>query len=215
VFSRILIRMGMRGIGIIVFLLILLFCECLLMGCSSLPFTDKPQQESVRDTNGFSSGNVTSYILEYTNFADALADLVQIEYGGTQNETSNGTFERGILYIRGDKVDATGNASSWMFVVRDGNETSFVTYTHNGRSIAGWSAGFNGTIVPDDKILPVTDLFDRNSAVLSGGQASDSTGSWEVIMEHGNYSLTRSGTEKSRTLVFNATNGVLIASYDT
>jgi len=207
--------MGMRVTGVIVFLLILLFCECLLMGCSSLPFTDKPQQEPARNTNGISSGNVTSYIPEYTNFADALADLVQIEYGGMQNETSNGTFEKGILYIRGNNVDATGNASSWLFVVRDGNETSFVTYTRNGRSIAGWSAGFNGTIVPDDKILPVTNLFDQNSAVLSGGQASDSTRSWEVIMEHGNYSLTRSGTEKSRTQVFNATNGVLIASYDT
>lgn len=205
--------MGIRGTRVVVFSLTLLFCGCMLMGCSSLPFTDRTQQETPQHTVGFSSGNLSTDSPEYTNFADALSDLTQIEYTGTGNATPNVTPEKGILYIRGDDVDSTGNARSWMFVVRNQNDTTFVTYTRNGRSIAGWSAGFNGTIIPEDKIFPIRDLFDQNHAAIFEGQVSNTTGSWDIIMENGNYTLTTHGAGVSRPQTFNATSGVLISAY--
>jgi len=213
VFSRILIRIGMYNRGVIVFLCILLLCGCFIMGCSSLPFSGTPPQEIPRHTVGLSSGNISVYSPDYTNFADALSDLALTEHAGTGNATPDGITENGILYIRGDAVDPTGNASSWLFVVREGNKTSFVTYTPRGKSAAGWSAGFNGTIIPEERMFPIKDLFDQNHAAIFEGQASNLTGSWNIIMENGNYTLSSNGTGVSRTLIFNATNGVLISSY--
>jgi hypothetical protein len=199
--------MGMRGTGVMVFSIILLLCGCLIMGCSSLPSTGTPPAPV-----GFSSGNITSPAPDSANFAFALSDINEIEYAGTGDATSGNTTEPGILYIRGDQVDATGNASSWLFVVRTTNRTSFVTYSHNGRSVTGWNAGFDGTIVPAGKLVPVEQLFEQNSASLSGGLPSDSNTTWDIVMENTTYMLTSHSTGMIRT--FNATSGGQISSYD-
>lgn len=205
--------MGMRARGIFVFSVILLFCGCLIMGCSSVPFIGSPQDTS-RHNGGFSPANFTFASTNTTSFDDAILDLTQIEYAGTGEASPNGTPGKEILYLQGDHVDATGNASSWMFIVRNQNTTFFVTYSHNGRSIADWPAGFNGTPIPMDTMMPIRDLFDENNIAVFGGEATNTTGSWEVIMENGNYTFTPSGTGSSQTQVFNATNGVLISSYE-
>jgi hypothetical protein len=203
----------MRARGFLVFFAVLLFCGCLIMGCSSLPFIGSPQQETPQHNAGFSFTNITFASPDSIRFDDAISDLTQIEYAGTGEAPLNGTPEKEILYLRGDLVNTTGNANSWMFIVRNQNTTFFVTYSRNGRSISDWPAGFNGTAIPMDTMVPLGDLFDENQTALFAGQETNSTGAWEVIMENGNYTLTSMGTGSSRILVFNATSGVLISSY--
>jgi len=206
--------MRMRGTRVAVFSIILLLSGCLIMGCSSLPSASTPQRETPPAAVGFSSGNITSPVPDSANFAYALSDLQQIEYPGTGNAASGNTTEPGILYIRGDRADATGNASSWLFVVRTMNRTSFVTYSHNGRSVTGWDPGFNGTLVPADRLVPVEKLFEQNTETLSGGISPGSNATWDLVMENATYTLTSHSTGTPRTRTFNATSGVLISSYD-
>lgn len=202
--------MGMRGTGGVAFSIVLVLCGCLIMGCT-LP-AGTPQQETPQAAGGFSSGNITTPAPDSPNFAFALSDLSQIDYTGTGEGASNTTAEPGILYIRGDQVDATGNASSWLFVVRSANATSFVTYSRNGRSVTGWNAGFDGTIVPAERLVPVEQIFEQNSAALPGGSPPDSSATWDLVMENATYTLSSHSSGTAHTRTFNATSGVLISS---
>ncbi|MFA7694980.1 MAG: hypothetical protein WCX63_05555 [Methanoregula sp.] len=195
------------------FSLTLILAGCLTMGCSSLPFIGQPQDTSI-DMTGFTSGNQSDNSPDYTNFDSILADIANIEFPESINMSVNGTPEKEILFIQGDGIDMTGNASSWMVAVRYANTTSLVTYDHNSRNVVSWPAGFSGPAIQTDQIISPGGLIEDNRDLIFKDRITNETLSDKLVLEEGNYTFTRSGQGASRILIFNATTGVLISSHE-
>jgi hypothetical protein len=198
----------------IIFSLMLILAGCLIMGCSSLPFLGQPQQATPSQISGFTAGNQTDEPSTYNNFENVISDLAQIAFADSNGTVANGPQGNEIVYISARELDTTGNASSWIFAVRHANTTSIVTYNHYGRTIVSWPAGFSGTVISTDQIVTPRGLIDHNRVLISGNQSTNETLSQGLVLENGTYTLTQSGQGTSRTLMFNATTGVQIASQE-
>ena len=186
--------------------LLLILAGGLIMGCSSLPFTGGHLQETPAPASGFSAGNVSSEPASYNNFDDAVADLNGL--GFVMSTNSSGT---GIRYVMGNDMDASGDASSWIFAVDTTNSTSFVTYNHNGRTIITASRWTPGPVIAIDRVLTPRQLFNYDRAIITINQSANGSLSQKLVLEEGNYTLTQSGQGSPRILIFNATTGVQIA----
>jgi len=192
---------------------ILVLAGCLTAGCSYFPFFS-PQNKEVPNINiGFTSTNFSP--LHNTYSFDEVTGRLAFVAPDTGNSTqTNTTEENHILYIRGTDMDETGAAESWMFAVRHGNQTSLVTFDSRGKTISDGSAGFKGQEIFLDQIVTPGMLFDRNRAAILKTQPENSSGSTELELWGGNYTLTIAGQNKTRVLIFDAKTGALILSND-
>ena len=116
-----------------------------------------------------------------------------------------------VYYIISREVDNSGNAVSWLFGVRQSTGTELLMYDRTGWKIIPWNATLPSEEILLDQVLPPGTLFIRNKDVLFNATSPSITERRDLILKQGVYTLTINSGSSSRTLMFNATTGVLIA----
>jgi len=149
---------------------------------------------------------------ETYSFEDVTNRLSNVVFDKDNNTSANTSADMQILYIRGMQIDNTGNADSWMFAVQHGNQTSLVTYGKNGETITDGNTGFRAPPIPMDRIISPGELFNRSHAIIAGTQQDSLPKPMELELQGANYTLTISGNDRTRILVFDATTGALTYS---
>ena len=195
------------------FILVLVLAGCLTAGCSFLPFFTPQNKEIPKINVGFTSTNFSPSHVTYS-FDEATGRLAALALDVGNGTQTNTTEEKHILYIRGIGVDETGAADSWMFAVRYGNRTSLVTYDSRGETVSARSTGFDGQEIFLNQIVSPGMLFDRNRAAIFNTQEEYTQESTDLELWGGNYTLTVTGQNKTRILIFDAKTGALNLSND-
>ncbi len=194
------------------FTLVLVLAGCVTAGCSYLPFFSSQSKEIPKINVGFTSANFSNGHGSYS-FDDVTGRLPVVDLDAGNASRTNATEGRHILYIRGTDMDETGAAGSWMFAVRHANRTSLVTYDRRGETISDGSTGFTGQEIFLDRIVSPAQLLDMNRAVIFK-TLPDGSESAELELWGGNYTLTITGRDKTRILLFDAKTGALTLSND-
>ncbi|MDD4136501.1 MAG: hypothetical protein PHT99_01220 [Methanoregula sp.] len=200
----------MRAGGCTFFVIVLILIAVITAGCSSLPFFG-PGATPEKINIGFSS---TTRVPEHEtySFESVTKRLADVVFDEDNNIPANTTTDRQILYFRGMQMDNAGNADNWMFIVRHGDTVSIVAYDKYGETITGWNTSYQAQAIPMDRILSPVELFNRNQAIIFVPQQDTSPGPTELELQRTNYTLTISGKDKTRILIFDATTGVLTFS---
>lgn len=162
--------------------------------------------------------------------------IKKIPYSGVawEDTRSNGNIPVNVTQTihfqlaRGINVDSTGNASSWVFIVRqpqnisqetfsriDETDTiSLVTFDFQGYTSNVWPGDYPNNEIAIDTIISPRDLFSKNREVIIPQGGVNSTESRELALVENTYYLTITGGEKTRNLVFDAKTGALTSSND-
>ena len=193
-----------------VFFFILLVAAIIVIGGNPLSFFNpSPQATHSKVDVGFVVLNQPDEF-ERINFEDIAPN---VPYAGL-NQEENTTETTHIQLIRGYKMDATGNASSWIFVVRQPEQVSLVTYDRSGETVNTWQGGYPEKEIIISQIITPRELFEKNREQIFPTPQVITTESRELALAEGNYYLTITGTGKTRYLVFDAKTGVLTSSND-
>jgi len=147
------------------------------------------------------------------NFEDIAPDT---QYVGINREEipSENTTTTHIQLIRGYKLDATGNASSWIFVVRQLQQVSLVTYDRSGETVNTWLGGYPEKEIIISQIITPRKLFEKNREKIFQTPQAITTESRDLALAEEKYYLTITGKGKTRYLVFDAKTGALTSSND-
>ncbi len=195
------------------FILVLVMAVCVSAGCSFLPFSSSNNKEISKINAGFSSINSSPSHNTYS-FDEVTGRLASLSLDSGNGTLTNATEINHVTYIRGSGLDETGAADSWMFAIRYGNRTSLVTYDSRGETISDGVSGFNGQEIFLDRIVSSAVLFNKNRDTIFRMQTEKSPGSMELELWGGNYTLTITGQDKTRILIFDAKTGALTLSND-
>ncbi|MFA4877287.1 MAG: hypothetical protein WC586_07725 [Methanoregula sp.] len=114
-----------------------------------------------------------------------------------------------VYYLLSRDVDGSGDAGSWLFGVRQNNGTQLLVYDRTGWKINPWNATLPSEEIVMDAVVSPGTLFTRNKEIIFN--ASSSVADYrDLLLKQGKYTLTIHSGSKTRTLIFNATTGVLI-----
>jgi hypothetical protein len=195
-------------------LLMLVLVGCFLMGCSTQ--TPAPQLNETNNSIGFVFRPETvSPERQALSFREVAADLVNLQLDAGNDTAVNASLKNHILYIRGNNLNENGVAETWTCAVRHNNKTSVVTYDRHGyKTIIDWTGDFTQREIQMDSIITPEDLFLKNRAVIIGDPGKNLTASRDLVLSMDNYTLTISGDETKRVLVFDAKTGALTSSND-
>ena len=130
-----------------------------------------------------------------------------IQAFGEYSRTSGSAEKFPVYYLFSRDVDAAGNASSWLFGVRQENGTALLMYDRTGWKINPWNATLPEEEIVLSQVIPPGTLFARNKEVLSGASSPSIPESRDLVLKEGTYTLTIRSGNTSRTLMFNATTG--------
>jgi hypothetical protein len=119
-----------------------------------------------------------------------------------------------IQMIRGHDLDDTGNATSWIFVVRQPEQVSLVTFDRFGQKISQWEGSYPENPINISHIVTPGDLFSKNYQVIFPAPESRQTEVRELALAGDTYYLTMTGAGKTRNLIFDAQTGALVSSND-
>jgi len=148
------------------------------------------------------------------NFENIAPDAQYVGINREEGPSENTTKTTHIQLIRGYNLDATGNASSWIFVVRQPQLVSLVTYDRSGETVNNWQGRYPEKEIIISQIITPRMLFEKNQEKIFPTQQAITTESRELALTEGNYYLTITGKEKTRYLVFDAKTGALTSSND-
>lgn len=148
------------------------------------------------------------------NFEEIAPNVKYVGINREESPSQNTTKTTHIHLIRGYKLDATGNASSWIFVVRQPQQVSLVTYDRSGETVNTWLGGYPEKEIIISEIITPRKLFEKNRDQIFKTPQAITTESRELALAEGNYYLTINGPQKTRYLVFDAKTGVLTSSND-
>jgi hypothetical protein len=186
-------RKNIRAIFVISALVALVLCSACV-----LPQSGKPPVN-----NGISQ-ITTQEISNYISFEE-----VKQKY--EDYSSVNGSAEKlPVYYIFSRDIDNSGNATSWLFGVRQSTGTEVLMYDRAGWKIIPW----NATLPPEEIILnqvvsPNT-LFIKNKEVIFGASSPSIQERRDLVLKQGVYTLTITSENSSRVLSFNAISGALI-----
>ena len=204
----------MRKVAYVFFFILLVVAIIVLMGGIPLPFFDmSPQATHSKVDVGFVVLNQSDEF-ERVNFEDVAPNVPYIGFdreGSTAEKTAETTH---IQLIRGYNLDATGNASSWIFVVRQPEQVSLVTYDRYGEKVNTWLGRYPEKEIIISQIIPPRELFNRNREQIFPTPQAINTESRELALAEDDYYLTITGQGKTRYLVFDAKTGALTSSND-
>lgn len=208
----------MRKVAYVFFFILLVVAIIVLMGGIPLPFSGpSPQATHTKVDVGFVVLNQSDEF-QRVNFEDVAPKVPYLGFdreGSTAENTAEKTAETThIQLIRGYNLDARGNATSWIFVVRQPNQVSLVTYDRYGEKVNTWLGRYPEKEIIISQIVPPSELFDRNRARIFTTPQAINTESRELALAEGNYYLTITGQGKTRYLVFDAKTGALTSSND-
>jgi hypothetical protein len=119
-----------------------------------------------------------------------------------------------IQMIRGYDVDATGNATSWLFVVRQPDQISLVTFDRFGEKVSAWQGTYPEKAINISQIVTPRELFATNHDTIFPTPDVVSAESRELALAEDTYYLTITGQGTTRYLVFDAKTGALTSSND-
>lgn len=212
------------------FVIMLVLGSCFVAGCSSLPSPDNgsntpapaaPQQKkenaglggqapagaSAPASQRYPFDDAAAGILATDIFDDASKMTVSDENGNAS--VGNFSFEKHIKYVHGVDLDEKGDARSWAFIVDHGSKYSIVSYTNKVIAISDSPGSMAGTEIIPDQILSPRKLFEKNHDLISGTVTSR-----DLSLEGGNYTITLTGQNMNRILIFDAKTGALISKND-
>jgi len=117
-----------------------------------------------------------------------------------------------VYYITSRDVDSSGNALSWLFGVRQNSGTVLLMYDRSGWKTIPWNATIPSAEIMLNEVVSPGTLFSQNKQVISGASSPSIPERRDLVLKQGIYTLTINSGSTSRTLMFNATDGVLIIS---
>ena len=204
----------MRKGAYIFFFILFVVAIVVMIGGNPLSFFNlSPQATHSKVNIGFVVLNQSDEFVRI-NFEDIAPD---IQYVGIMHENitaQNTTGTNHIQLIRGNKLDATGNASSWIFVVRQPQLVSLVTYDRSGETVNTWLGGYPEKEIIISQIITPRKLFEKNREQIFKTPQAITTESREIALANGSYYLTINGPGKTRYLIFDAKTGALTSSND-
>jgi hypothetical protein len=117
-------------------------------------------------------------------------------------------------YIRATNLNGAGDATSWVFGIREDNMTTIYTYDRNGVVRIPWDAGLPAQEINLSTVLSPSELI--ASARIQIPVINSSQVQTGVILElmDGDYAITYPLGNSPQTITFNATTGALISVYD-
>jgi hypothetical protein len=185
-----------------------------MIGANPLSFFYSSQQTThTKVDTGFVVLNQSNEF-ERVNFEDIISNVPYVGINREENTSDNITKTTHIQLIRGYNLDATGNASSWIFVVRQPEQVSLVTYDRAGERVNTWPGGYPEKEIIISQLITPRKLFEKNREQIFKTPQAITTGSRELALAEGNYYLTITGQGKTRYLVFDAKTGALTSSND-
>jgi hypothetical protein len=200
----------MRRAGLVFFTGLLVLASCFIAGCNSLPVSGSPPQKTPGKIDvGFTGQEIPGTIQRY-QFEDTLADLISKDLNATGDDIPiNVSREKHIKSIRGTDLDEKGAARSWTFIVEHGSQISIVTYNQQGMISSSAPGTIKRAEIFTSQILSPRELFNKNRAVIFNTTMAGTTGSLDLSLSEGYYSLTLSGNGTPENLVFDAKTGAL------
>jgi hypothetical protein len=208
----------MRKVAYVFFFILLVVAIIVIIGGNPLLFFNQsPQATHSKVDVGFVVLN-QSEELQRVNFEDVAPNVLYVGFNpedSTAEKTAQNTSETThIQLIRGFNLDATGNASSWIFVVRQPEQVSLVTYDHYGETVNNWQGKYPEKEIIISQIITPRQLFERNREQIFPTPLAITTESRELALAEDKYYLTVTGQGKTRHLVFDAKTGALTSSND-
>ena len=204
----------MRKVAYVFFFILFVVAIIVMIGGNPFSFFNRsPQATHSKVDVGFVVLNQSDEF-ERVNFEDIAPN---VPYSGVNLEDStsvNTTEKTHIQLIRGYNLDARGNAISWIFVVRQRNQVSLVTYDRYGEKVNAWLGGYPEKEIIISQIIPPREIFNRNREQIFPTSQAITTESRELALAEGTYYLTITGQGKTRILVFDANTGALTSSND-
>jgi len=201
-------------------ILLLMGTFCSIAGCSGPSAGSQPDVPPASVNIGFSTENQTPGAAEYTSDMDT-DSLYTISYPYDpmpetfdELQSVNTTRDKQsqdihILYVSGNRLDATGKAARWTYAVRHLNRTFLVTFDNTGMKITDWNTSLPTDEISFDQVISPSDLFLRNRDAIFASADAEITEKRDIMLGNGMYSLTITSPVKPRTLVFDAMTGVL------
>ena len=202
-----------KGAYVFFFILLVVAIVVMIVGNPLSFFNPSPPATHPKVDVGFVVRNQSDEFVRI-NFEDIAPD---IQYVGIMHENitaQNTTGTNHIQLIRGNKLDATGNASSWIFVVRQPQLVSLVTYDRSGETVNTWLGGYPEKEIIISQIITPRNLFEKNREQIFKTPQAITTESREIALANGSYYLTINGPGKTRYLIFDAKTGALTSSND-
>ena len=116
-----------------------------------------------------------------------------------------------VYYIFYRDVDSSGNATIWLFGVRQSTGTELLMYDRAGWKIIPWNATLPSEEIVLNQIVSPSTLFVQNKEVVFSSASPSIPERRDLTLKQGIYILTINSGSTSRILTFNATTGALIA----
>ncbi len=204
----------MRKVAYVFFFILLVVAIIVMIMVNPLSFFNPSQQATQSKIDiGFVVLNQSNEFVRI-NFEDIAPDVPYVGINREENPFENTTKTAHIQLIHGYKLDATGNASSWIFVVRQPQQVSLVTYDRSGETVNNWQGGFPENEIIISEIITPRKLFEKNREQIFSTRQAITNESRELALADGKYYLTITGQGKTRLLVFDAKTGALTSSND-
>ena len=199
----------MRKAAYVFFFILLVLAIVVMIGGNPLSFfSPSPQATHSKVDIGFIVLNQSNEF-ERVNFEDIIPNVPNVGILREDSTSDNITETTHIQLIRGYNLDATGNASSWIFVVRQPELVSLVTYDRSGERVNTWLGRYPEKEIIISQIITPRKLFEKNREQIFPTSLAITTESRELTLADGKYYLTTTGQGKTRYLVFDAKTGAL------
>jgi hypothetical protein len=204
----------MRKVAYVFFFILLVLAIVVMIGGNPLSFFYSSQQATHSKVNiGFVVLNQSNEF-KRVNFEEIIPNVPYVGINREESTSVNSTKTTHIQLIRGYNLDATGNASSWIFVIRQPEQVSLVTYDRSGEKVDTWLGRYPEKEIIINQIITPRKLFEKNREQIFKTPQAITTESRELALAEGNYYLTITGQGKTRSLVFDAKTGALTSSND-
>lgn len=127
-----------------------------------------------------------------------------------QNQVNGSSQHLPIFYIRGESVDASGQAERWIFGIRQGTDTALLVYDRTGVARIPWQADR----LPDQEINIAGILSPADIMTIAHSGNQTPAGNPELEISRGEYTVTEPLGSHPREYIINATTGALITTHD-
>lgn len=122
----------------------------------------------------------------------------------------NTTSLNEVCYILGRDVDTGGNATSWIFGIRNENRTYLLLYDWTGWTALPWNEELTGDRIDLEGLVSLGGILTDNQNLLAGTSA---TGRQVEVYNNTYYISVPAGTQ-STVYAFNVSTGALIESHE-
>jgi hypothetical protein len=129
---------------------------------------------------------------------------------GTTKGSTEGPLH--LYYIKGINVVADATAEKWIFGVKRGNSSYFITYDQTGTTEIPWQGDIaSKEILIDNRFFSPKDLFAAHPLLIKDMTNGGSGDIDELELVEGEYYLSQISDASTRVWIFNGTTGTEVA----